>query len=1010
MTQKKIKKKRAVIKKFVIKKLKNSISKISPKTFPRPPVLVDRGTESSRHANSFPIVAIGASAGGLEAFEQFFKNMPGDSNMAFVLIPHLSPDHKSIMPELLSRHTTMSIVQAENGMTVMPNCVYIIPPDKDMSILHGKLQIFDPVERRGIRHPIDFFFRALAQDQGEKAVCIVLSGTGSEGTLGLKAIKGEGGLVLVQNPKTAKYDGMPGSAVATGLADYVLSPDQMPSYLLAYTKSPVLRLVPPIEQLETKPIAVLEKIFVLIRAQTGHDFSRYKHKTVLRRIERRMAVLQIENQADYVAYMRNTPQEIDTLFKELLIRVTNFFRDPEAYETLAEKALPLIFHNRPQDLPIRIWVPGCSTGEEAYSLAILFHEYNQKLNKKYKIQVFATDIDKGSIEMARSGIYPNSIAVDVSQERLSRFFTMKDTVYKIRDEIREAVIFAEHDVNKDPPFSKMDMISCRNLLIYMGVELQQRMVPLFRYALNSEGILFLGSSETIGDNTDLFSVVDKKWRIFKAHRSSVVPLAHINLRHETTSVVAAVPQQVPQGKKSHYLNLAEVTEKILLARHAPPCAVVDREGVILFLHGRTGKYLEPASGKASMNILDMAREGLRPELRTALRQASVKKGDVAVAGLRVRTNGTFQTISLAIHYIREPERLNGFLLVVFIDTTAIKIQKSNSYGTVSEKKLKQRIEELEFELKSSQEHLQTIVEEMETTNEELQSSNEELQSANEELQSTNEEMETSKEELQSSNEELMTVNAELQSKMDDLAEVNNDMTNLLSSTMIATIFLDNEMRIKRYTPDATSVINLIQSDQGRPLSDITPKIDYPDLVKDAEAVLRTLAIKETIVQHQEGGWYLVRTVPYRTTANVIEGVVITFVEITEQKRLQVSLQNALAFSQGITDTIREPLIVLDAEFRVLSANNAFYETFHVTPKETVQMLIYDLGNRQWNIPALRKALEEILPHSVQLKDFIVEHDFHSIGRRKMVLNARRICTDGNETQTILMAIEDITDR
>jgi two-component system CheB/CheR fusion protein len=955
-------------------------------------------------------VAIGASAGGLEAFEQFFRNMPGDSNMSFVLIPHLSPDHKSIMPELLSRHTTMSIVQAENGVKVKPNCVYIIPPDKDMSILNGTLQILDPVEHRGLRHPIDFFFRGLAQDQGEQAVCIVLSGTGSEGTLGLKAVKGEGGLVLVQDPKTAKYDGMPGNAVATGLADYVLSPDQMPSYLLAYAKSPSLRLAHPLEQAEAKPVDTLQKVFVLIRSKTGHDFSRYKHNTVLRRIERRMAMLQIENHTDYIAYLRNMPQEVDTLFKELLIRVTNFFRDPKAYEALLEKALPLIFHNRPKDFPVRIWVPGCSTGEEAYSLAILFYEYNQKLKEKYKIQIFATDIDGGSIEIARSGIYPNSISVDVSPDRLHRCFTMKDTVYKIKDEIRETVIFAEHDINKDPPFSKMDMISCRNLLIYMGVELQQRVVPLFRFALNPEGILFLGSSETIGDNTDLFTVIDKKWRIFKANRTGVMPLAHTSFKREAAPVVAAIQPQVPAGKKFRDLSIAEVTAKILLSRHAPSCAVVDREGAILFLHGRIGKYLEPATGKARMNILDMARKGLQPELRTALRQASAKKADVSVTGLQVRTNGSFQTISLNVHYLREPEHLNGLLIVVFTDIPAMKADKAGSRGTVSDKKFRQRIEALEFEVKSSKEHLQTIVEEMETTQEELQAANEELRSANEELQSTNEEMETSREELQSSNEELLTVNAELQNKIDDLAQVNNDMTNFLASTKIATIFLDSDLCIKRYTPDAIGVVNLIQSDLGRPLSDISLKIDYPALVNDAEAVLKTLTMKEKTVQHQGGAWYLVRTIPYRTTTNVIEGVVITFVEITEQKRLQASLQDALAFSQGIIDTVRQPFLVLDAQLRVLSANNAFYEMFYVNPKDIEQTLIYDLGNGQWNIPTLRTALEEILPNSVQLKDFVVEHDFLSIGRRKMILNARRIITEGAETQTILLAIEDTTER
>jgi two-component system, chemotaxis family, CheB/CheR fusion protein len=878
---------------------------------------------ANRESNSFFVVAIGASAGGLEAFEQFFRNMPEESNIAFILIPHLAPEHKSIMPEILSRYSKMSIVQAEDGMRTRPNCVYIIPPDKDMSIFRGTLHLLDPVERRSIRHPVDFFSRALALDQGENAICIVLSGTGTEGTLRLKAVKEEGGLVMVQDPKTAKYDGMPASAVATGLADYVLSPDQMPANLLAYTKSPVHRLPPPVKQGETKHADEVQKIFVLIRSKTGHDFSRYKHSTVMRRIERRMAVLQIENHTDYVTYMRNNPQEIDMLFKELLIRVTTFFRDPAAYTALWEKALPVIFQIKPEGSTVRVWVPGCSTGEEAYSLAILFHEYVRHLKGKYKIQIFATDIDNDSIEIARSGIYPNSISADVSPERLSRYFMMKE-------EIRETVIFAEHDINKDPPFSRMDLISCRNLLIYMGVELQKRLLPLFRYAMNPNGFLFLGSSETIGETTDLFSVLDKKWRIFRARRTEAVPLAPVDLRF-TKETASSMPVPPPQIKKQRDIGIAEMTEKLLLAHHAPSCAVVDRGGAIIFLHGRTGKYLEPATGKARLNILDMAREGLRTDLRSAIRKASTKEADTTVEGLLVKTNGSFKMINLSVHYIKEPEQLQGLLLVVFHDVLAPKPAKAGMPRTMSGRRLKERIGELESDLKFTKEHLQTNIEEMETSNEELQSSNEELQSANEELQSTNEELETSKEELQSSNEELMSVNAELENNMDELAQVNNDMTNLLSSTKIATIFLDNDLRIKRFTPDIASVINVIQSDLGRPLNDISKKIEYPDLDKDSEAVLTSLRMKEKTVRNVDGAWYLVRIIPYRTSMNFIEGVVVTFVEITEQKRMQ-ALQDALAFFRGIVDTVREPLIILDSDLRVISANKTFYDVFNVLPR------------------------------------------------------------------------------
>jgi two-component system, chemotaxis family, CheB/CheR fusion protein len=598
--------------------------------------------------------------------------------------------------------------------------------------------------------------------------------------------------------------------------------------------------------------------------------------------------------------------------------------------------------------------------------------------------------------------------VDVSPERLTRYFTKKDTVYKIRDEIRETLIFSEHDVNRDPPFSKMDLISCRNLLIYMGADLQKRLLPLYRYALNPEGILFLGSSETIGDTADLFSVVDKKWRIFKARKTETVLLAPTD--HRFTKKIAPAVQwpQPAELKKPRDLSLAELTEKMLLS-HAPSCALVDRDGAILFLHGRTGKYLEPVTGKASLNILDMAREGLRADLRSALRKAITQKADAVIEGLHVKTNGSFQTINLSVFYVKEPEQLRGLLLVVFQDVPTVKQEKAVRPWTDSEQKMKERVKELDLDLKSTKEHLQTTIEELETSNEELQSSNEELLSANEELQSTNEEMETSKEELQSSNEELMTVNAELQNKMDELSQSNNDMTNLLSSTKIATIFLDNDLRIKRFTPDILGVINLIQTDVGRPLSDISLKIDYPELVKDSESVLMSLGMKEKVVQHADGAWFIVRIIPYRTAMNVIEGVVINFVEITEQKRMQ-AIQDALTFSRGIVDTVREPLIVLDADLRVISANRAFYTIFKTTPEETEYNLIYDLGNRQWNVPALKTALEDILPKSSVLTDFVIEHDFHSIGHRKMLLNARRIQHDDAHSQTILLAIEDITER
>lgn len=964
---------------------------------------------AKNNRQAFYVVGIGASAGGLEAFEQFFSHMPADSGMAFVLIPHLDPTHKSILADLLKRYTTMEISQAEDGMKVKPDTVFIIPPNKDMSILHGTLQLLEPAEGRGLRHPIDFFFRSLAEDWKEKAVSIVLSGTGTEGAQGLKAVKGEGGLVLAQDVKTAKYDGMPASAIATGLVDYVLPPDKMPGHLLRYIRRPHPGPFPPAEKPEGKAHDFLQKIYVLIRAQTGHDFSLYKQNTIVRRIEKRMAIHQIEGLSDYVAYLRSSPHEVEALFKELLIRVTGFFRDPEAFEVVKKNILPQVLKNRSADVPLRIWVPGCSTGEEAYSLAIMLREYLQKQKKDFRVQIFATDIDDSAIETARAGMYSDSITADVSPEQLARFFSKKGHSFKVKEEIRDMVVFAVQDLIKDPPFSKLDMISCRNLLIYMSSALQKKILPLFYYSLNHNGILFLGSSETIGDHADLFSILDKKWKIFKVKRTTV-SAGRVDFPPAALPDAGMNPERILHLKKPGEPGLGELTEKLLLEKYTPACVIMNEKGDILYIHGRTGKYLEPASGKASLNIAEMAREGLRLELKAALRKAVSRNKDVVSGGLQVRTDGGFQSIDLEVRHIKDPEHLRGLIMVVFHERAETRGGGAARLPVRLPEKTQRRIAELEADLKSAKEHLHTTIEELETSNEELKSANEELQSSNEELQSTNEEMETSKEELQSVNEELMTVNAELQSKIDELTQINSDMSNLLAGTQIATVFLADDLRIKRFTPAATDVINLIPSDIGRPIGDIAAKLEYQGLVRDAEEVLRTLAVKETETRCTDGPWYLIRIMPYRTVTNVIDGVVVTFIDITAQKKMQEALREALDFSQGIIETVREPLLVLDEGFRVVSANDSFYKTFGVSPADTEKRLIYELGNHQWDIPALRNLLERILPENTQFRDFTVDHEFPGIGRRKMLLNARRIAQRGAQRQMILIAMEDITER
>lgn len=964
--------------------------------------------EKTPETDHFYVVGIGASAGGLDAFEKFFRNMPSDSGMAFVLVPHLDPKHKSMLGELLKRFTQMQISEALNGMKVEPNALYIIPPNKEMTIVEGKLKLFKPTEARGARHSIDSFFRSMAKDLGERAIGLVLSGTGTEGSLGLRAIKGEGGLAIVQDPKTAQYPGMPESAIATGIADYIFSPDKVAKYLVDY-----VRLIqgPPPEKPEDKPVDSLRAIYGLIRSQTGIDFSLYKQNTIMRRIEKRKAIHQIEDIQDYIVYLKSNPHEVDALVKEFLIRVTNFFRDSEAFEILKSEVLPQIISGKTDDEPLRVWVPGCSTGEEAYSLAIVIREAMNHTKKTVPVQIFATDIDSNAIEQARIGLYTDNISVDVSPERLSHFFVRQENGYKARAELREMVVFAVHNLIKDPPFMKLDLLSCRNVLIYMGTELQKKAIPLLCYALKPDGLLFLGPSENIGDFGDLFETVDKKWKIFRARGTKAVPVGVVDFEKiykEETDLATGKPLQITTKPE---LSVGALAEQVLLENYSPPCVVVNDKGEILYFHGRTGQYLEPAPGKASFSLSEMAKEGLKLELISAFRKVLKRKENLSINSLEVKSNGTVHTIDLELRYITTPKYLEGLILVVFRPVLPAKVEPAAKTRTREQEKLSRYITELEFDLKSTKENLQTTIEELETSNEELKSTNEELQSSNEELRSTNEELETSREELQSVNEELVTVNSELQEKIEDVTSLNNDMKNLLSSTQIATIFLDKALKVKGFTPAIRDVINFIDSDIGRPMKDIAINLDIPDLESRVEKVIRTNEMDESTVRHRNGRWYFVRIAPYRTTEDLIAGAVLTFfdiTEITEQKELLQKVQDALTYAEGIVETVREPLIVLDSDLRVITANKSFYRIFKVAKGETERHFIYDLGNRQWDIPALRKLLEEILPKDDSFEDYVVEHEFETIGKRKMLLNARRINQAGGRTKLILLAIEDLT--
>jgi two-component system CheB/CheR fusion protein len=840
---------------------------------------------------AFPIIGIGASAGGLEALELFLRHVPGKCGMAFVIVQHLDPTHKGIMPELLQRATPMEVFQVRDRMKIQPNCVYVIPPNKDMSILHGLLHLFEPASPRGLRLPVDFLLRSLAEDRQEQSIGVILSGMGSDGTMGLRAIKEKGGVTLAQDPNTAKFDSMPRSAINAGLADLVAPVEELPGKIIDYLHHSHL-IIRTDRSLEDKDQSALEKVLILLRARTGHDFSLYKKNTLYRRIERRMGLHQIDRIAVYVRYLRENTQEVELLFKELLIGVTSFFRDPSAWETLQKQGIQECFSNKPAGGTIRAWSVGCSTGEEAYSLAILLRETLEQIKPdgRFTLQIFATDLDRDAIDKARQGTFPANIAADVSPERLHRFFVQEENGYRVAKEIREAVTFATQNVVMDPPFTKLDILICRNLLIYLAPELQKKLLPLFHYSLNPGGLLFLGSSETIGIFTELFSPLDLKSRLFR-RRESVLPADPIAFPASFAPAPSGVLKESTMMQPA--ANLQSLADQLLLQRFSPAAVLVSDKGDILYISGRTGKYLEPAAGKANWNIFAMTREGLRFELTSAFQNVVRQKGSITLKDLKVGTDSGTQSVDITIQAIEEPAALRGMVMIVFNDVAPPPEKKTRKRAKPVAAD-SARVQEQEQELQQLREELQTTREEMQSSHEELKSANEELQSTNEELQSTNEELTTSREEMQSLNEELQTVNAEQHAKMEEMSRMNNDMRNLLNSTGIITVFLDKDLHVRRFTTGANKLFKLIPVDLGRPLSDIVSDLNYPGMAEEAREVLRTLAISEKEITTTDGRWFSVRIMPYRTMEDIIGGVVITFVDITSAKRLEAELCKQIA--------------------------------------------------------------------------------------------------------------------
>jgi len=891
--------------------------------------------KKEKNSTNFPIVGIGASAGGLEAFEKFFSNMPSDSGMAFILVPHLDPTHKSILTELIRKYTKMNVVEIEDGMDVKPNHAYIIPPNYDLKIERKKLYILKPSAPRGLRLPIDFFFRTLAEDQKEKAICIVLSGTGTDGTLGLREIKGREGMVMVQDPASAKYDGMPRSAINSAIVDYILPVEELPEQLIAFVEKTFSSIESKVIKPNLQTKDYLEKIFYLLRSHAGHEFSAYKDNTLLRRIDRRITITKTSTIEKYVIYLETNPKELEFLFREILIGVTNFFRDKEAFKHLQEKVIPELFKNKINAKIIRIWIPACSTGEEAYSIAILINEYKERIKKDIKVQIFGTDIDDVAIEKARQGIYPDGVAVDIPTEYIKKYFNLHDNMLQIKKSIRNDIVFATQNVITDPPFSKMDLISCRNLLIYLLSDIQNKMLLLFHYALNDNGFLFLGSSESITKVSSYYRVIEKKWKIFQRKE----PLLPIGERERF------FPPLIDYNYKADYpldsglqekISYNEIIEEFLLNEYAPPAVIINKEYKILYFHGRTGEFLEPSTGDARLNILDMAREGFRLELTTALRKANSTKKDVIYKNLKVKTNGTSVSLNLIVKPIFEAPMMEGLFMVLFEKILSKPKEESIEIKLESIDDLtKQRIKQLEDELNSTKQSLQTTIEELETSNEELKSTNEELQSSIEELQSTNEELQTSKEELQSVNEELMTVNAELEARIMDLSIANNDLANLMESTEISTIFLDLDFNTNLFTPSATRILNLIDSDIGRPIQHISSNLKYNNLLIDIEEVLKSLIPKEQDVQDNNNNWYTMKITPYRTIDNIINGVVITFFDITKRKEIERDLLISESFLNSVIDQSPYATWISDEHGTLIRINQACLNLLNLNEEEIV---------------------------------------------------------------------------
>ena len=948
---------------------------------------------------TIPVVGLGASAGALQAYSAFFDVIPADTGAAYVLVHHVDPDHKSLMADLLTKHTKMPVVLAEDQSPIQADHVYVIPPNNYLEIRQGVLHLSEPTDRRGTRLPIDLFLKSLAKDLGKNAIAVILSGTGSDGSAAIREIKEHGGIVLVQDPVEAALDGMPRSAMATGVPDYIVEIDKMPDIITNYIRHPFVQKDKAQKALGDNAKGSLGQIIKVLQAHSPIDFNVYKDGTLLRRIERRMALRHITDSEEYLALLKESSEEAQGLCADLLISVTSFFRGKDAFDYIEKTLLDGLLRSHEAGKPLRIWVPACATGEEAYSLAMLVIEKASALRKDVKLQIFATDVDERALTTARNGVYPDSIADDVSAARLKRFFTKEDHSYRVSPELRDAVVFANHNILSDAPFSRLDLVSCRNLMIYLTPGAQERVIKMFHFALNDGGILFLGMSETTGSQDALFEPMSNKYRVYKRvghgrRRATDLPFMQ---RTFNSGTFAPKRNHISVGGD----KLSELSRNLLVEQYAPAAVLINAQSEALYFEGSMDEYLRVPSGEISRDLLAMARQGLRASLNNAIRTARTDGTAAKESGTITRGNKRIG-VTIQVHPVTLDD--TTLFLVTFAD------QPKRPLAPPPDERNAEAFRRVEQELETTRSELRTTIRDYELSTEELKAAHEEAMSMNEEFQSTNEELETSKEELQSLNEELTALNTQLQQKIDDERRASDDLNNLLSSSGIATLFLDTDFNIMLFTPATRELFNLISKDTGRLFSDITAKVKDPDLLKDAEKVLETLIPAEREVESDDGRWYVRRIHPYRTQSGKISGVAVTFSEVSDLKALQRESMAAREFSESIISTVREPMLVLDSGLNILAASRAFNRVFATRPADIIGKNLFSIQDRQWDAPKLRQLMENVLPQKTTVEAFELALNVGDLGRRDMILNARKVVGSPAEEAAILLAVEDVTEK